>query len=223
MAYKLANAKLNDFLASLCEGKVVFALTASEPSPGAAGGVQYHLDRADKWLADTHVLGDYRPVEPLKALVFRPREFLGTLKDGKPAALPEQIVIGAKSCDVSALQIHDHVFLATDPVDPYYKEAREKTIIVSCDCTAPRDVCFCTAVGEQPYPKEGFDINLSPTRAGIIVETGSARGEALLEKVKVMLREVDEKADQEREAQREAVAAKVEQSQARQIPDLERK
>ena len=84
-----------------------------------------------------------------------------------------------KNIDLSALRIHDHVFLS-DPVDPLYKEKRDKTIIVSCDCTDCLDVCFCPAVKEQPFARDGFDINISPLPVGFVVEAGSARGEELL-------------------------------------------
>ena len=105
--YRLDKAGLVGFLAALCEGRQVFAL---EESDG-----QYHLVAADEWQADKHTLGAYRPVEPLKSLVFTPREFLGSFsKTVDPSSMPERVVIGVKGCDVSALRIHDYVFLDTE-------------------------------------------------------------------------------------------------------------
>ena len=68
---------------ALGRGRVVYA-----PEPGANG--QLHLARAEGWDEARHTLGAYRPVEPLKALLFRAREDLGRL-DGEGAP-PEALV-----------------------------------------------------------------------------------------------------------------------------------
>ncbi len=110
---------------------------------------------------------------------------MNLLADGKisrPAKpLPERIVFGVKNCDLSSLGIFDHVFLHGVSPDPYYQEAREKTILVSADCKSQLEVCFCPAVGEQPYARAGFDINIAETPEGYVIEGGSARGEQLLQ------------------------------------------
>ncbi|MDD5677522.1 MAG: 4Fe-4S dicluster domain-containing protein [Kiritimatiellae bacterium] len=200
--YKLEKTNLDDFLRTVSKDREVYALEQA--------GSQYHLIRSDAWQAGKHTLGAFRPVEPLKALVFHPRDLLGSLGDTAPGAdIPERIVIGAKNCDVSALKIHDYVFLNTAPVDPAYKEAREKTIIVSCDCTDACEVCFCPAVREQPYPKAGFDINLSPTDRGYVVEAGSERGRQLLEKAGKMLSAADAAILKERDQNRQKLLEKV--------------
>jgi sulfhydrogenase subunit beta (sulfur reductase) len=201
MIYKLTST-LGDFLAALSRNRTVFALEKD--------GEAYRLVKADFWESQKHVLGDFRPIEPLKSLVFRPREAFGALlDDAGPSPEKERIVIGAKGCDISALKIHDYVFLKNEPVDPYYKELRDKTFLVSCDCAAPCDACFCTAVGEQPYPKEGFDINISPVGTHFLIESGSARGEKLLTDAKGMLQQADASLITERDKNREVVTKKV--------------
>ncbi|MCX6992298.1 MAG: 4Fe-4S dicluster domain-containing protein [Kiritimatiellaeota bacterium] len=200
--YKLEKAKLDNFLGIIAEGRELYALERAES--------QYHLVRSDAWQAGKHTLGAFRQVEPLKALVFRPRELLGSLGGAAPDEhIPERIVIGAKNCDVAALKIHDYVFLNTAPVDPVYKEAREKTIIVSCDCTDACEVCFCPAVKEQPYPKAGFDVNLSPTDLGYVVEAGSERGKQLLKKAESLLSAADAAILKARDQNRQELCKKV--------------
>jgi ferredoxin len=202
MAYGLRPEGLADFLRAICSGREVFAV---EPQDG-----HFHLVRSPEWMADRHVLGAFRPIEPLKSLVFRPREFLGALAEGeKRRATKERIVVGVKNCDLSSLRIHDHVFLRTEPVDPAYAEARQKTILVACDCTDARETCFCTAVNEQPHAREGFDINLSPTPAGIVVESGSERGAALLRQVRPALEPAGEALLKARDVQRATLHQKV--------------
>lgn len=161
-------------LRALGRDRVVYA-----PERGADG--QLHLTRADGWDEAQHTLGAYRPMEPLKALFFRPREELGRLdadaESGRASVTP-RLVVGVKNCDLSSLRFHDRIFGDAEPADPSYTEARRQTLLVSCDCTDCLDVCFCTVVGEQPHPERGFDLNLSPTPLGCVVETGSGRGEA---------------------------------------------
>ena len=176
---------MDDVLSVLAEDRVLYAL--------AQEGERYRLVRADAWDPDRHTLGAYRPVEPLKSLLFRPREYLGAWKG--PFAdnpLSERIVFGVKNCDLSALQIHDQVFLNQDLQDPLYAEAREKTILVSCDCTGFLDVCFCPVIGEQPYPTKGFDINISATSKGYVLESGTDRGAKLLWAAERCLEPADE-------------------------------
>lgn len=200
--YKLEKNKLHDFLRAITAGREIYALEQV--------GAQYHLVRSDAWQADKHTLGAFRQVEPLKALVFRPRELIGSFEDAVPdARIPERIVIGAKNCDLAALKIHDYVFLNTTPVDPFYKAIREKTIIVSCDCTDASEVCFCPVVKEQPFAKGGFDINLSPTDLGYVVEAGSERGKLLLQKAANLLLAVDDAILKVRDQNRQKISKKV--------------
>lgn len=220
--HRVSPARESEFFQILCNRRIPFLLepeaqpadadaqiarSSSEAPPAAQE--QYHLVRADGWQAGRHTLGAYRPVEPLKALVFPPREAVGGAIGASPAEMPERIVIGVKNCDLSALRIHDYVFLQTEPVDPFYAEARRKTMLVACDCTAARDVCFCPAVGEQPYATAGFDLNLSPTSGGLLVEAGSERGSALLREAQSCLEPAEAALLAERDRRREERTARV--------------
>lgn len=209
--YKLRQERLNEFLAALCKDREVFALEQAEAaSPTEEHTPHYHLVRADAWDPARHTLAPYRPVESLKSLVFRPREYLGEIGgDTASAGIRPRIVIGAKNCDVSALKIHDYVFLDTEPVDPFYAEARENTVIVACDCTGAREVCFCPVVKEQPFAKDGFDINIAPTSREFLVEQGSEKGAALLEAARHLLEEADDALIKERDEKRAAMTACV--------------
>ena len=202
MIYQAGRDPSNPFFSTLCTSRAVFAISRINDT--------LHLVRAKAWDAVAHIPGECRPVEPLKSVVFKPRETVAQLMtDSNGPAIQEQIVIGVKNCDLSALKIHDFVFLA-DPQDPFYKTTREKTIIVSCDCTDCLEVCFCTAVKEQPYAKAGFDINISPLAGSMLVESGSAKGEALLKSMGQILKPASDTQVQERDRKREEMTRKVE-------------
>jgi len=200
---------IDDFLAALSHGRQIFTLQSGE-------GGQYHLVRADSWDAGRHTLGDFRPIEPLKSVLSQPREFLGpTNQNAETEPLPERIVIGVKNCDLAGLKIQDHVFLGLTPADPRYAEAREKTILVTCDCTDCLDVCFCPLVDEQPYVKEGYDINISPLSQQYLIDVGSEKGKQLLETVSDYLVPADKDLLEERKQRRTGMYQRlVEQSAA---------
>ena len=172
---------LDDVLIALSDGREVYA-----PSRGDNGS--YKLSRSDAWRTGFHTLADYRSTEPLKALFFPAREFIGRWRgDALREPMRERIVFGVKNCDLSALNVFDHVFLQGVAQDPYYAEARKKTVLVSTDCSDHLDVCFCPAVGEQPWAERGFDINIAQTPAGVVIEDGSERGAGLVDSIPELL------------------------------------
>jgi len=189
---------LDDVLVSLADGRDVYALESH-------GNGSYGLTQTPAWDSEHHTLGAFRQTEPLKSLFFPAREFIGRWQNPpaqdltrdltselKPEPMQERIVFGVKNCDLSSLDIFDYVFLHGPRPDPYYAEAREKTILVSADCSGQLEVCFCAAVGEQPYAKEGFDINIATTPIGHVIESNTSRGEKLLQSVAQYLEPADE-------------------------------
>ena len=166
---------LDEVLAFLASERETYGLEELENG-------HYRFSKTTGWQPQHQTLGNFRQIEPLKALFFPAREFIGKWNDQSPRdPLPDRIVFGVKNCDLSSLGIFDHVFLNGVCPDPYYQAAREKTVLVSCDCSSQLDVCFCPAVGEQPYATSGFDINIAQTPEGYIFEDGSERGAKLLE------------------------------------------
>jgi len=167
-----------------------------------AGAIQY-LDLADArdlpqgW-TDDQAPGHYRLThvesprcfawangpQALKPLLFRAREVLwqstrdasGRLTfrsptiDERPLAL-----IGARACDLAALELQDRHFLAGIS-DPYYAARREGLLIVAVHCGYPADTCLCASTGDGPRATHGFDLALHELEDGYLVEIGSERG-----------------------------------------------
>ncbi len=108
------SSSLDEVLALLAKDRAVYALES-------VGNGHYKFSKTAEWQPGHHTLGDYRQIEPLKALFFPAREFIGKWNDQsvrKP--LPERIVFGVKNCDLSSLAIFDQVFLhgvCPDPID----------------------------------------------------------------------------------------------------------
>jgi len=144
-------------------------------------GEDLYWKKFDPEQKDKTVISEHRPAEPLKPFIFKSREkILDEFKDFQSKEKPFAI-IGAKACDLHALKISDYVFLEGDHKDPFYAKMREENLIISADCTAFKDVCFCLAVGLQPFPRENYDLNVSELREGYIITVGSAKGKKVLE------------------------------------------
>ena len=145
--------------------------------------------------------------QALKPRVFRARETLWRTRRATNGSLefsaqpPDQkpfAVIGARACDLAALELHDRHFL--DAVrDPYYASGRRDMFIVAVHCTHPADTCFCASTGDGPRATRGFDLALSELDDGYLVEVGSERGQSIALQLPLQAAEAhrQQQADQE--------------------------
>ena len=160
------------------------------------------------------VIGEVRPFEPLKAFFTRARELVA--EDFKPGIPHEKdrpfAIVGVKACDLKGFKIHDHVFKNHDYEDPQYIKAREKNLIISCDCTCVIETCFCLALDIKPHPQEDFDINLSEIDGGFVVETGSQKGEDIIDKKPRLFQDARKEVVIERDNIRAKVVKEVEEN-----------
>ena len=86
------------------------------------------------------------------------------------------VLFGVRACELRAAKYLDHVLLEGEFTDSLYQQRRNSTVIVSCDCLACTESCFCTMVGGLPYPTEGFDVNITALDDGCLVEVATDRG-----------------------------------------------
>ena len=90
---------------------------------------------------------------------------------------PPTIILGGRPCDARGFAIIDPVFL---DVDPYYRERRERTTIVTLACPSPYQGCFCTSVGCGPADRAASDVLLTEVDGGYYVEVLSDKGREAL-------------------------------------------
>ncbi|NYI42674.1 4Fe-4S dicluster domain-containing protein [Demequina lutea] len=69
-----------------------------------------------------------------------------TLK-ASPVAL-----LGVRSCDLRAVQIHDRVLSSRQYKDAHYTARRGGTLVIAVACGEPADTCFCASMGTGPRP-----------------------------------------------------------------------
>ncbi len=214
MEYQFIRAEeLHKFLADLENEFLVYA-------PFRKGDTQYFRklsietqrseENPDSGMLPGFNIGGVRSPEPLKSFFFNARKQVAENYDDNLLADREKAIclVGAKACDLRGLNILDSVFSEGDYKDPYYTRERNRTLIISADCTDALDVCFCLSLHGKPYPENGFDLNLSDIGDGYVVEAGSDRGRDLIEKSS-LFSPAQKEQKMRRENQRTAVSEKV--------------
>ena len=156
---------------------------------------------------------DIRACTPIKEFLFPMRELVATypnelkIEDFEPFA-----VFGLKECDLRSMEILDKVFAEEDFKDPFYIKRRESIFVISADCTEPGDTCFCSIFDSQGFAEKGFDINISKIKDGFIIESGSQKGKDFLVKHAQVFGDVPNALLSERDENRAAVKAQLEQN-----------
>lgn len=116
---------------------------------------------------------------------FFPQEQVLFIFDGTEAEIPTEsglrVLFGLRPCDGRSLTVLDKVFNTAEYPTVYYGSQRERTFVVGIGCSQPPETCFCTALGGDPFGKEGLDVLLSDLGDRYLVEVLSEKGERLLE------------------------------------------
>jgi formate hydrogenlyase subunit 6/NADH:ubiquinone oxidoreductase subunit I len=104
---------------------------------------------------------------------------------GEQADAPRLAIIGARSCDLHAIEVQDRTFLRGPYVDADYEARRRDVFVVAVHCGQAGGTCFCVSMNTGPKATFGFDLALTelfePHR--FLVEIGSERGAERLEQL----------------------------------------
>jgi ferredoxin len=143
--------------------------------------------------ADQALFGYSVGPQSWKQLFFVPRLqlFKARRKDGSflvetdTTPPPRLAIIGARSCDLHAIDVQDRTFLRGQFVDPDYAARRRDVFVIAVHCGQAGGTCFCVSMKTGPKATFGFDLALTellePHR--FVVEIGTERGAALLAQV----------------------------------------
>lgn len=101
--------------------------------------------------------------------------------------VPRLAFVGIKPCELGAIKIQDKVFLGELYTDPVYRSLRERSLIISVNCTSPGSHCFCASMKTGPKASGGFDLALTEIVRGnehyFVADVGSEKGSALLQSI----------------------------------------
>jgi ferredoxin len=125
---------------------------------------------------------------------------------------PKLGILGARACEISAIEIQDKVFLAGEHKDSFYEACRKDLFIVAVNCSHPASTCFCVSMNTGPRATRGFDLALTEVvEEGahyFVLEAGSDRGEEVLAEIPRKAAEQEEVAAAIRVTDRAAAAMK---------------
>ncbi|MBS2132193.1 4Fe-4S dicluster domain-containing protein (plasmid) [Burkholderia thailandensis] len=95
--------------------------------------------------------------------------------------------IGARACELHAIEVQDRVFCGEPYVDRGYALRRQDLFIVAVNCGQAGGTCFCVSMQTGPAVDSGFDLALTELLPDFgddfVVEVGSEAGAALLERI----------------------------------------
>ncbi len=180
------------------DGAIVFAdLSSVEQLPRGITDTQlpghYRLSKSSSTAYFSWANGP----QAIKPLLFHPREtlwqaarneqgeieFMPVIDNIKPVA-----IIGARACDIAAMKLQDQHFLQQQYVDPYYRQRREKTLLIAVNCGHPAETCFCHSTGDGPFvePRDAaaVDIILTELEEGFLAQANTESGLSILATLK---------------------------------------
>ncbi|MEZ6123276.1 MAG: 4Fe-4S dicluster domain-containing protein [Planctomycetaceae bacterium] len=94
--------------------------------------------------------------------------------------IPKYAFLGVRACDLAAIAVQDRVFMSQQYTDPIYQQRREQALIIAVNCTKAAPTCFCTSMNTGPRCRSGFDIALTESPDGFLIETGTNTGRELI-------------------------------------------
>lgn len=132
--------------------------------------------------------------DSLKSVVHPPRTPVWTMRrrDGSlvvdPVAPPAttRAVIGARACDLHALEVLERTQTGGAHVDPSFRARRAGLFVVAVDCAVVPPTCFCDTAGGGRSADAGYDVALTEfddDRLGVtyLVRCGTDRGRELVD------------------------------------------
>lgn len=158
-----------------------------------------------------------KPSTPLKTFFNPIKENVVNLK--KPDK--QKIIMGVPSCDLTAMDIQDEMYLNRDYEDPAYKLHRDNTTLIGTDCHSIQEHCHCTSYNVKPYPQKHHDILLTYFENNITLETNSDKGENFINELKKYtadLKETTEKEIQEIFDKRKQITEQLDENN-KDLPD----
>jgi len=123
---------------------------------------------------------------PRVALVQIRRSARGLTLSAEPPPTRKVAFIGARACELAAIDVQDHVLRDGAHPDADYRARRDDVFVLAVHCGSPAGTCFCVSMGTGPRARAGYDLAATELLDGehrFVVEVGTAAGGAILERV----------------------------------------
>ncbi len=157
-----------------------------------------------------------KPATPLKSFFLPAKENVVINKKFHK----KNIIIGIPSCDLVGVGLLDEIYLDKDFVDPYYKNARDNSILIGTDCLTTQQHCHCTSYGVNPYPEKNNDLSLISLNGSILIFLNTAKGADIVARIKEIatVREISSENIKAVQDKREAVKKQLKSKNSK-LPD----
>jgi len=149
----------------------------------------YRLHETGTQLRFSYGLGP----DSLKGVVHPPRSPVWTMtrRDGSLIVdqalhpMTSRAVIGARACDLRALEVLERTQTGGQHVDPAFVAHRQGLFLVAVDCTHPAPTCFCDTAGDGPVADHGYDLaitELDDSKSIVyLVRAGTGQGRSMIQ------------------------------------------
>ena len=128
-----------------------------------------------------------KPATPLKSFFLPVRENVTSERvKEKP-----RIIIGIPNCDIEGLRLLDEIYLDDEFNDEFYRERREKTLLLSSDCFGIQEHCHCLSYNIKPYSESLADLAVSNLNGTIVLRVLSAKGDDFIKIISTFLSPAD--------------------------------
>ena len=132
--------------------------------------------------------------DSVKAIVHPPRSPVWSMTrddDGNvavsvaPTRHVRRAVLGARACDLAALDRLGRTQLNGPHPDRHHAAARTELFVIGVDCSRPAPTCFCESTGTGPFIDGGADLSVTELDGAdgvhYVVRSGSAQGREFAE------------------------------------------
>ncbi len=110
-----------------------------------------------------------------------PRDPEGMIMKPEPELDSKRILFNIRPCDAKAFSLLDKVFMKDESsLDVYWKDKRDKTILIGLGCNNPSPTCFCLSVGCGPFNEEGLDVLAVDLGDRILFKAITKKGEEII-------------------------------------------
>jgi sulfhydrogenase subunit beta (sulfur reductase) len=124
----------------------------------------------------TMVYNKPKPITPLKNFFLPIKENVSHLTDPEK----QRVIIGIPNCDLEGLSILDEIYLDAAFHDPFYKQKRGNTILITSDCFGISEHCHCTTYGIKPFADGNGDLSLALLDEQVVLKAFTEKGQAFI-------------------------------------------
>ncbi len=165
---------------------------------------------------DNIIYNTPKPVTPLKTLLLPVKENVVINKK----IHNKNIIIGIPSCDLAGMELLDEIYLDESFIDPYYKNARENSILIGTDCFSTQEHCHCTTYGVNPYPEKNNDLSLVSLNGSILIFVNTDKGAEIAGEIEAVASPAEISSENSRilKEKRESVKGELKRKNAK-LPD----